>query len=659
MRRVLVCLFAVLSVVAGSTPAASSPPAERKPPPVAPAYVVGAASRSLLPLVDGARDYLDDPALPFLDDADSPGVFVEEWDAGRVAVGNGHPDAHWVRDDLRVRAVAVEELRGGREGKDIVVMAATDLYMIFRADADVIRERALAQLPKSVRNRVDIAIGSTHNHHGPDTAFDINHVWYDQMMDEVAAAIVESVMNRRPATLSVADGELWYGMRDSRDPMVIDPTMNVLQATATNGDVIATVVQWNNHPEVTLGWTPTEDRSADCAVLDETAPCTRNRYFTADFTGHMSRTIENAVGGVAPIFVGALGGLITPLRASIWEVTGEVGLGNQFDPPPGAQTAGNETSFTDANFRRAVVLGEVGADYALTLLDDAEVITDGTLSYETVDVFTRMSNIGFRLLSVVDPGTGRTSLGHTPGQLYTCPAQGPKDAATCTPDDFATEADPLLGDIRVGDHAKTEVAYLRLGPIGMIWMPAEVAGELVIGLPAGFDAAPETWFEGPLDLHAAGSQLETPGYVRALMTDEYKWTIGLGNDELGYAMPLSDWRILCVADEFEPGTCAALYEAGIIAYPDSLAGEQCKAVVEDPTVLAQYPGEIQQAIVASCRYGQAFGEAESHYEETNSVGWDLAADILDGVTALTGVSSSSRINPDFDGYWSEHPPPNS
>lgn len=655
MRRVVVCLFAVLSVVAGSTPAASSPPLrDRRPPEVAPVFKVGAASRSVLPLVDGARDYLDDPALPFLDDADSPGVFVEEWDAGRVAVGNGHHDAHWVRDDLRVRAVAVEELRGGREGKDIVVMAATDLYMVFRADADVIRERALAQLPPSVRNRVDIAIGSTHNHHGPDTAFDINHVWYDQMMDEVAAAIVESVVNRRPARLSVAAGELWYGMRDSRDPMIIDPTMNVLQATATNGDVIATVTQWNNHPEVTLGWTPTEDRSADCAALGEEAPCTRNRYFTADFTGHMSRTIENEVGGVAPVFVGALGGLITPLRASIWEVTDEVGLGNQFDPPPGAQPAGNEASFTDPNFRRAVVLGEQGAHHALRLLDGAEVITDGTLSYESVDIFTRMTHIGFRLLSVVNPETGRTALGHTPGQLYTCPAEGPKDATTCTPDGFATETDPMVGEIRAGDHARSEVAYLRLGPIGMIWMPAEVPGELVIGLPEGFDTTPENWFEGPLDLHAAGAELETPGYVRGLMPDEHRWTIGLGNDELGYAMPLSDWRILCVAGK---EACAQLHQAGLIAHPDSLSGEQCKATVEDPSTLAGLPADVQEAIVASCRYGQVFGRAEGHYEETNSVGWDLAADILDGVAALTGVSSSGRINPDFDGYWSGYPPP--
>jgi hypothetical protein len=655
MRRLVVsCLVVAALLVSGLSSAASAPPpgqGQPAPPAAAPAFKVGAASRSVLPLVDGARDYLSSPDIPGPEDATSPGVFVEAFDAGRVAVGNGHPDAHWVRDDLRVRSVAVEQLRGGG---DIVVMASADLYMIFRPEADEIRARARALLPSSLRDRVDIAIATTHNHHGPDTAFDVNHVWYDQMMDEAAAAIAESVLDLRPARLTVADGNLWFGMRDSRDPVVIDPTMNALQATATNGDVIATLVQWNNHPEVTLGWTPTEDRSADCAVLGEASPCTRNRYFTSDFTGRMATTIEDRVGGVAPIFVGALGGLITPLRAAIWEVTDEIGLGDQFNPPVGAQPAGHDTSFTDANFRRAVVLGEQGAAHALRLLDQGEVITDASLSYETRDVYTRMSNIGFRLLAVVDPGTGRPAIGHLPGMLYRCPTAGPKDASTCEADDFGTEADPLVGTIRAGDHIRTEVAYLRLGPIGMVWMPGEVVGELVIGLPAGFDDDPAAWFSGPLELHAAGPALETGGYVHSLMTDRYRWTIGLGNDELGYVVPISDWRVLCVAGA---AACAGLHAAGLIAHPDSLSGEQCKEITENPAVLLPYPPDIQQALGASCRYGQALGQAESHYEETNSVGWDLAADILDAVSALTGIGPSARINPDFPGYWSQLPPP--
>ena len=115
------------------------------------------------------------------------------------------------------------------------------------------------------------------------------------------------------------------------------------------------------------------------------------------------------------------------------------------------------------------------------------------------------------------------------------------------------------------------------------------------------------------------------------MADQYRWIVGLGNDELGYVVPLSDYRVSCVADAFAgPGTCAALHAAGVIEFPDAIAGATCKAVTEDPSLLAAY-GPAAEAVAGSCRYGQAFGEADGHYGETNSVGWDLEADILAAV----------------------------
>ena len=45
------------------------------------------------------------------------------------------------------------------------------------------------------------------------------------------------------------------------------------------------------------------------------------RYFTADYAGVLSRTIEEQTGGEALYFVGALGGLTAPLGANVWEVT--------------------------------------------------------------------------------------------------------------------------------------------------------------------------------------------------------------------------------------------------------------------------------------------------------------------------------------------------
>ena len=80
-------------------------------------------------------------------------------------------------------------------------------------------------------------------------------------------------------------------------------------------------------------------------------------------------------------------------------------------------------------------------------------------------------------------------------------------------------------------------------------------------------------------------------------------------------------------------------------------------------MLEQYPDEAADVVAASCRYGQQPGlfgldEPQDHYEETNSVGWDLAADLFAAVEAVTGrTASGSTVNPDFEGYWRGSPPP--
>ena len=612
----------------------------------------GAASRSVLPLVDGSRDYLRG-GLPSDDDAISPGVFVGEWDEGRIAVGNGDSVSHWVRDDLRVRALALARPSDRR----ITVLVSADLYMIFRVDADLIRQKVHARMPGV---DVDVLIGSTHNHHGPDTAFDVNHVWYEEMTDQAADAVVAAVHRLRPARLRVGTGRHWFGM-DDNDPQVIDPSMNVLQAVATNGRVVGTVVQWNNHPETTLGWAPPVDLSEPCATLGwEGEQCTaEGRYFTSDYAGALSRAIQRRTGAEALYFVGALGHLVGPGGANVWEVDRHHPLGNQFDPPPGAAVPGGAAfTYTDKNFRRAIVIGEQAAGVALEIIAHGEWLHDTAIELRRQPFYSRLSNMGFRVLLVVDPATGFTQLGHVPPPIYTCPAGGPKTDATCHNEGLATEEDPFVGTIRSGDHLQSEVSYLRVGSVGMMFLPGEMSGELVIGLPAGFRDDPARWYEEPHDLNAFGDAYTTPGYVLNRMHDRYRFTIGLGNDELGYVFPISNWRVKCVADEFAgPGACEALHEAGVIEFPDAVSGETCKAITEDPQLLEQYPADARLAVSASCRYGQALGEAENHYEETNSAGWDMAVDILDAVAKLTGDADPAMVNPGFPGYWDGFPPP--
>ena len=221
----LVCIALLMPNVASSS-ARGAPAVANGPGTV----LVGAASRSVLPLVDGSYDYLKVP-LPGRNDATDPGILVPAWDDGRIAVGNGQPVSYWVRDDLRATAIAIEDPRS----PDIAVVVASDLYMVFRNDGDEMRARAAARLPPGVAKKLKVIVTATHNHHGPDTAFDVNHDWYEHMSGQMAQVIADAVRNRRPARLHVAAGQHWFGMNDGTDPQIFDPALNVLQAFDTRG----------------------------------------------------------------------------------------------------------------------------------------------------------------------------------------------------------------------------------------------------------------------------------------------------------------------------------------------------------------------------------------------------------------------------------------
>jgi hypothetical protein len=185
-----------------------------------------------------------------------------------------------------------------------------------------------------------------------------------------------------------------------------------------------------------------------------------------------------------------------------------------------------------------------------------------------------------------------------------------------------------------------------------MFLTGEIPSELTIGLPSAFRTEPESWYDEDPGSHAFGADYTIPGFVRQRMSDAYEWTVGLGSDQLGYHVPISNFRVLCVGDEIVgEGTCASLYDEGSIEFPDSVAGATCKDYIDNPD-----PNN-PAFVVASCRYGQALGEADSHYEETNSAGWDLVEDMMNAVAAITGSEDSTDVNPAFPGYWEGFLPP--
>lgn len=622
----------------------------------------GASSRSVLPTVNGTHAYADPAGLPLDIDATDPGVFVEQFDQGPITVGNGKDGAHWVRDDLRVRALALQ--RGGTP--KVVVIVATDLYMMLAPDVDDLRARVHAVLPEDARDHVDVLVAATHNHHGPDTAFHVNPEWYEFMLDQTRDAVREAVARLEPATLRAAEGTHYFGASDLNGLRVYDPTLGALQARASDGRVIATLVQWANHPESTLNWSPPRDLIAGaCGTLKWTgAACdATGRYLTADFPGVLARSLGRRIGGEVLYVNGAIGAMASPLGVPAWEIDVRAPVGNGYSIPEGAQPPGGSGSAYDVrNFRKAVLIGEQLGQAVESLLPNAVPLAATQLETREEPFFTRMSNIGFRKLAVVTE-SGRSGLGYRPGALYTCPPAGPKTAARCTDDQRVTEEDAIVGPIRTGDHARTSVTLLRIDELSMLWLPGEVPGELVIGLPADVRAEPTRWQDETPERHTAVAQMEIPGYVKRIMPGRFRWVVGLGNDELGYILPIADYRVKCVADQLSgAGACARLHAVGLIDFADGVAGARCKAIADRPrddsgADAGPTGAAPHEAVLASCRYGQALGEAAGHYEETNSVGWDAAQDMFDAVVRLTGRDDRTMVNDQFRGYWHKYPPP--
>ncbi|HEY5887855.1 MAG TPA: hypothetical protein VIT24_09035 [Acidimicrobiales bacterium] len=590
------------------------------------AFQAGAASRSVLPTVDGERAYLDEAPAWNDYDPDDPGVFVPTWDQGQVDVGNGSDDGSWVHDDLRASAVALST------GEDLVVIVSVDVYMVFAVDAAEIERRARELLPADVADRARIIISATHVHEGPDTAFSVNDDWYDLMADDTAGAIADAVDALQPAELTAAQGEHGFGQVDARDPLIVDPTVNVLSVKAAESDAtIATVVQWASHPETTLGWSPPVDLTEACAAKGWTGEdCTADgRYFTADYPGVLRTRLQEFVGGEVVYLNGAIGSQIGPGDADVWRTDAVEPVDGPSVAPDGAEPVDGAADFREQNFARTDAIGTELFKRVAGLLDQTSEPLEPTMSWDEQAYYTRLTNIGFRVL-LADGDLGWQD---PPG--YTCTGR-PFSDDTCTDDGGEVEDDPILtplvdSQIRVGDVLQTRLVFVDVGGVGFLFMPGELPPELVVGLPDDFDDT-ATYYAEPA-LHATGDDYVIPGALLDLVPTEQTFTIGLGGDELGYFVPINEARLKCLDLALPPEagySCQQLFDEGLLVTPDAVAGPVCREMSEDPEATDLPTGNARTALEAVCRYGQALGrelgEPDGHYEETNSAGWDLVDD---------------------------------
>ncbi|MFM7684915.1 MAG: hypothetical protein ACKPDI_03200 [Actinomycetota bacterium] len=611
-------------------PATTTQPVPETTVPTAPVLLASAASRSLLPTVGGTRDYLAD-APGWLEPADPNdiGVYVPEWDQGRVDVGNGNSDGVWVHDDIRATALVLR-------GDETVVMAVADVYMIFAVDADEIERRARELL--SGEPGVDEArfvISATHNHHGPDTAFSVNDEWYSMMADEMASAIADAWKAEPQQVRVVAStGEHRFGQTDGRDPFIVDPRLNVVQLQdAESAAAVATLVQWTSHPETTLGWDPPGDFSAACAEQGwGPDDCSADgRYFTADYPGVLRERLQQAVGGEVLFFNGALGNQIGPGGADVWQVDDAHPVGDGVTAADGALPVDGATDLRTRNMARTEAIGQQLRLAVEGLLETATEVVDPQPQFRQEQFFTRLTNIGFRVL------LADGDLGWQVPVAYVCSAK-PFTDETCVDDGGEMVDDPVLtplvdSQIRKGDVLRTRVSFVSLGDVGFLFMPGELPPELVLGLPDDFTTDIVKYYARP-DLHATGADYRIPGALLDLVPTRITFTVGLGGDELGYWVPIEEYRLRCLDLVMPAGggyTCQRLFDEGFAVTPDAVAGTVCRQLADRPEELEFLGTEQGEAVAAVCRYGQALGrelgEPEEHYEETNAAGWDLVDDL--------------------------------
>ncbi len=309
--------------------------------------------------------------------------------------------------------------------------------------------------------------------------------------------------------------------------------------------------------------------------------------------------------------------------------------------PAGAaplSTCNSSDPYLCRSFAKTESIGTELANAVTRLLSQARPIDVSQLTVHVEPFYTRLTNIGFRLL------IAEGDIGWQPTDLYNCEGT-PLSEDNCSNSGQELVDDPwitpVLGSqITRGDVFRTQLAHLDLGDVGMLWMPGELPPELVHGLPADFNTAPPEKYYTEPHLHAVGAAYKLPGYLLSLVEESTTLTVGLGGDQIGYYVPVDEYRLSCL-DLVLPGgaSCSDLAARGVIEDPQWIGGRTCKTITDDPSALAAL-GADADAVAAICRYGQGLGrelgEPENHYEETNAAGWDMIDDIWAAAQRLFG-----------------------
>jgi hypothetical protein len=384
-------------------------------------------------------------------------VYMAGFGNNRVATG--------MHDNLYARCLALSA--GGRT----VVLCGVDSIGLFLDDVERIRadvKKQLASGNNATSGDVNVVVAATHDHQAPDTMglwgpepgrSGINDAYLNLLVARVSQAAAVAVRSAQPAIIKMGQAhpsDLDQFIHDDRPPEVLDAGVIVMHVTTARGKPIATLVNWANHPE-TLG--------------------SKNTQLTADYPFYLCSELEQKFRGVAVFLNGAVGGMQSPLGATVVDkASGR--------PAP------------DNTFQKAEIIGRSVAEIVGSAVRNARAFDADQVEFHEKLIQIPTTNKGFQLAAQADLFKGRKKM----------TAEG----STTTP----------VGLVRVSAHGK---AFLEIALI-----PGEMYPELSVGGVVRYRGAdfPDAPIEPP---------------IKNMLTAEFKMLVGLADDEIGYIIPKAEW----------------------------------------------------------------------------------------------------------------------
>lgn len=399
-----------------------------------------------------------------------PAVWMAGFDIGRQATG--------VHDDQWVRALVLES------GSTAVGLVVIDSVGLFHDEVQRIRRAAL----DAGLGLDQLVVTTTHVHEAKDTMgmwgeavgkSGIDPDYMSRIVDESVAALAEARAALTPVSMRVGQGDATPWVNDTREPIVLDPTVTTLDFVDDTGTSRATLVVWGNHPEALGG---------------------DNTLLTSDYPHWLRGELEARLPGTVVVFAaGLLGGLTTSIGLNVC--------------PDGSGT----DTCPQGTFERAEQIGREVAQIAAESLVDAPLV-EPTLAFRRLGVFLTPTNTPLALAF---------QLGMIQRAVWD--EEGERVPAEQVP--YLSIDEVLAGKIRIG----SEVGALSLGDVELTTIPGELYSELWLAKDDGSSRAETP--EGR-DLPDAVPEPAFSGLGRAAPT---RVVLNNANDAVGYVIPSSQW----------------------------------------------------------------------------------------------------------------------